>query len=75
MPHRLAWLIVAGGLVALGRNDRHAPVTAAGMLGLIGAVATILMDLGLGLMSAAAVFMSAAVLAGLAGWALRAKAA
>ena len=71
VPHRLAWLLISGALIALGRNDRHAAVTAAGVLGMIGAIATLLVDLGLSLMTAAGVFLLAAVLAGLGGLALR----
>ncbi|MFI4976820.1 MAG: DUF2157 domain-containing protein [Caulobacterales bacterium] len=74
LPHRLAWLLVAGGLVAAGRHDRHAQVTAAGVVGLLGAIAAILKDLGLDLKTAAAVFFAAAVLAALAGFALRRRA-
>jgi len=61
--HRLAWLALAGGLVAAGRNDRHGLVTAAGVLGLLGAVSALLKDLGLDLMAAAGVFLVAALVA------------
>ena len=69
--HRLAWLILAGAAVALGLHDRTGPVTAAGVLATIAAVSAILMDLGLGLMTAAGVFAGCALLALLAGALLR----
>jgi hypothetical protein len=75
LVHRVAWLLIGGGLVALGRSDRHTAITVAGVLSLIGAVSAIMYDLGLGLMTASAVFLGAAVLAGLAGVALRRRAA
>ncbi|MDP3488626.1 MAG: DUF2157 domain-containing protein [Phenylobacterium sp.] len=69
--HRLAWLIASGGIVALGLHDRAGGVTAAGVLSAIAAVSAILMDLGLGLMTAAGVFAGCAVLALAAGGLLR----
>lgn len=69
--HRVAWLAVGAGAVALGRSDRHAVITAAGVLSLLGAICTILFDLGLSLMAAAGVFGVAAVVALGAGLALR----
>ena len=38
LVHRSLWLLIAGGVIALGRHDRHALVTAAGVAALIGAV-------------------------------------
>jgi uncharacterized membrane protein len=75
IAHRLAWLLLGGGLVTLGRLDRHALMTAAGVLSLIGAISAVMYDLGLGLMAAAAVFLAAALIAGLGGLALRRRAA
>ncbi len=72
--HRLVWLIGAGGLVALGRFDKHALVSAIGVLGLIGAVAALLTDLGLDLMAAAGLFFVAALIALIVGLALRGRA-
>ena len=69
--HRGLWLLASGGVVALGLHDRRSLVTAIGVLSLIGAGCAILFDLGLGLMSAAAVFAVVALLALAAGWALR----
>jgi hypothetical protein len=66
IPHRLAWLAAAGGAIALGRHDRHALVTAGGVIFLIAAVAALLADLGVNLMTAAALFFVCA-LAALAG--------
>ena len=57
--------------MALGRIDRHPFVTAVGVLGLIGAVSALLMDLGLDLMTAAGVFLLCAVAALVAGLLLR----
>jgi hypothetical protein len=69
--HRLGWLLLAGALVALGRRDRHGAVTAAGVLGLVIGVSVVMYDLGLGLMTASAVFFAAAIAAVVAGLALR----
>lgn len=69
--HRLVWLIAAGGLIAVGRYDKHAMVTTVGVLGLIGAIAALLSDLGLDLMAAAALFFVAALAALIIGLALR----
>jgi uncharacterized membrane protein len=74
IPHRLAWLAAAGGVIALGRQDRHALVTAGGVVFLIGAVAAILVDLGVDLMTAAALFLVCAVIALAGGFILRRRA-
>ena len=58
-------------MIALGLHDRIGAVTAAGVLAALGAVSAILMDLGLGLMTAAGVFAGCAVLALVAGALLR----
>ena len=71
MAHRVAWLLLSGGVLALGRHDRHALVTGAGVVSLMGAVAAVLFDLGLDLVYAAMVFGAAAVLVLGAGWMLR----
>ena len=71
IPHRLAWLAVAGGAIALGRHDRHALVTAAGVLFLIGAVGALLVDLGVDLLTAAALFFACAIAALIGGLLLR----
>ncbi len=63
VAHRVVWLVIAGGVIALGRYDRHALVTAAGVASLIGAVTWILVDLGLDLMTAAIVFFFCALAA------------
>lgn len=72
--HRLIWLALSGAVIALGRFDRHGLVTAAGVLSLIGAMAGLLMDLGLDLMSAAGVFFICALAALFVGFALRRRA-
>lgn len=73
MMHRLVWLILSGGLLALGRFDRHTLVTAIGVLSLIGAIFALLLDLQLDLLTAAGVFVVCAVVALIAGVALRRK--
>jgi uncharacterized membrane protein len=71
IPHRLVWLAAAGGAIALGRHDRHAMITAAGVIALIGAAMTLLADLGLDLLSAALIFFVCALIAMVAGLVLR----
>lgn len=73
IAHRLVWLAASGGLIALGRFDRHALVTAIGVLSLIGAVCALLTDLGLDLLASAGVFLVCAVAALVAGFMLRRK--
>ena len=75
LAHRGLWLLIAGGVIALGRHDRHAPVTAAGVAAMIGAVAAVMFDLGLDLIYAAAVFGVAALAALVASWMLRRRSA
>ena len=74
IAHRLVWLATSGALVALGRLDRHAIVTAIGVLGLIGAILALLSDLGLDLLASAGVFLVCAIAALVAGLALRGRA-
>ncbi|HVK80614.1 MAG TPA: DUF2157 domain-containing protein [Verrucomicrobiae bacterium] len=71
--HRIIWLILSGGLIALGRFDRHALVTSVGVLSLICAIVALLADLGLDLLASAGVFMLCAIIAGIAGFILRRK--
>lgn len=71
--HRLVWLLLSGGVLALGRFDRHMLVTTVGVLSLIGAICALLMDLGLDLLAAAGVFLLCAIVALVAGLALRKK--
>ncbi len=71
LAHRAAWLVASGGVLALGRFDRHTMVTAIGVLSLIGAICAVLADLGLDLMAAAGVFLVCAVAALIAGLMLR----
>ncbi|MEO8114511.1 MAG: DUF2157 domain-containing protein, partial [Phenylobacterium sp.] len=61
--HSVAWLALAAATVALGRHDAHGPVTAAGVLSLFAAGAALLFDLGVGLLTAAAVFAGCALAA------------
>jgi uncharacterized membrane protein len=71
IAHRVVWLAASGGLIALGRLDRHAMVTAIGVLSLIGAIIALLSDLGLNLLASAGVFLVCAIAALVAGLALR----
>jgi uncharacterized membrane protein len=71
--HRLVWLVLSGGVLALGRHDRHALVTAVGVLSVIGAICALITNLGLDLRAAAGVFLVCAVIALIAGLALRRK--
>jgi len=63
LPHRAVWLMVSGGVLTLGLNDRQPLVTAAGVISLMAAMAAILFDLGVGLMTAAGVFGACALVA------------
>lgn len=69
--HRIAWLTAAGGLIALGRHDSHGLVTTVGVLGMLGAIACLLADLGLDLMTAAGIFLLCALIALVGGLLLR----
>jgi hypothetical protein len=71
IPHRLAWLAAAAGAIALGRHDRHALITTGGVLFLAGAAMAILIDLGVNLVTAAALFFFCALAAIGGGLALR----
>ncbi|MBL8771952.1 MAG: DUF2157 domain-containing protein [Phenylobacterium sp.] len=71
----LLMLLVSGAVVALGRVDRHGGVTAVGVLGLIGAGATLLTSLGVSLLTSAAVFGLAALVALAAAFVLKRRAA
>ena len=67
IAHRAAWLLISGGVIALGMHDRQGMVTAAGVVSMIAAVCAILFDLGLGLMTAAGLFAVCALIALIAG--------
>lgn len=71
--HRLVWLVLSSGVLALGRHDRHSLVTAVGVLSVIGAICALLTNLGLDLRAAAGVFLICAIVALIAGLALRRK--
>lgn len=71
IAHRLVWLSASGGVLVLGRFDRHGLVTTIGVLSIIAAICALLSDLGLDLRAAAAVFLICAVVALVAGLALR----
>ncbi|MGE0741867.1 MAG: DUF2157 domain-containing protein [Hyphomonadaceae bacterium] len=69
--HRIVWLAASGAVLALGRHDRHALVTTAGVLSMIAAVCALLADLGLDLLAAAGVFLFCAIAALIGGFLLR----
>lgn len=71
IAHRIFWLAASGGIVALGRFDRHGVVSAIGVLSIIVAIFALLSDLGLDLLAAAGVFLVCAVVALVAGLLLR----
>jgi uncharacterized membrane protein len=71
IAHRIVWLAASGGVLALGRFDRHSLVTSIGVLSIIVAIWALLNDLGLDLLAAAGVFLVCAVAALIAGLALR----
>jgi uncharacterized membrane protein len=73
IAHRIVWLVASGGVIALGRYDRQGLVTAIGVLSIIVAICALLTDLGLDLLAAAGVFLVCAVIALIAGLALRNK--
>jgi uncharacterized membrane protein len=73
ITHRIAWLIASGAVLALGRYDRHSLVTSIGVLSIIAAIWALLSELGLDLLAAAGVFLVCAVIALIAGLALRNK--
>lgn len=73
VPTSMVMLAVSGAVVALGRVDRHGGVTAVGVLGLLGSGAWLLTSLGVGLMTSAAVFAGAALLALAGSLALRGR--
>lgn len=75
VAHRVVWLLISGGVIALGRHDRHALVTAAGVLSLIGAMSAVMFDLGLDLIFASVIFGVTALVALAAGWLLRGRTA
>ncbi|MGQ0532914.1 MAG: DUF2157 domain-containing protein [Caulobacteraceae bacterium] len=71
IAHRIVWLAASGGVLALGRFDRHGLLTAIGVLSIIAAICALLTDLGLNLLAAAGVFLVCALAALAAGLALR----
>lgn len=71
IAHRIVWLAGSGGVLALGRFDRHALVTTVGVLSIIIAICALLSDLGLDLLAAAGVFLICSVAALIAGLMLR----
>lgn len=75
LPHRIGWLVLGAALTALGRRDRMGSVTAAGVLSLMIGISVVMYDLGLGLLTASAVFFFAAIAAVVGGLMLRRRAA
>jgi hypothetical protein len=56
VAHSIGWLVLSAAVVVLGRHERGAAVTAAGVVGLFAAGARLLFNLGVGLLTSAAVF-------------------
>jgi uncharacterized membrane protein len=75
IAHRIVWLAASGGILALGRFDRHALITSIGVLSMIVAICALLTDLGLDLLAAAGVFLVCAIAALVAGLMLRKRSA
>ena len=75
IAHRIGWLLIGGALVALGRRDRTGSITGLGVLSLMIGISVVMYDMGLGLMTASAVFLGAAIVAAVAGLMLRRRAA
>jgi uncharacterized membrane protein len=71
VAHRMLWLLASVCVIALGRFDRHALVTASGVLSLIVAIFALLGDLRLDLLTSALVFLFCAIAAAIAGWLMR----
>lgn len=71
LAHRGGWLVLSGGVIALGLHDRQGAITGAGILSLAAACCVILFDLGLGLLTAAGVFGACALVVLAAGWLMR----
>lgn len=74
IAHRAAWLVLAGGAVALGMHDRQPMITAAGVVAMIAGICAILFDLGLDLMTAAGLFGACALIALAGGFMMRGRA-
>jgi uncharacterized membrane protein len=74
IAHRVVWLAASGGLIALGRHDRHMIVTSIGVLSFIGAIIALLTDLGVNLLASAGIFLGCALVAIIAGLVLRGRA-
>ncbi|WP_395644401.1 DUF2157 domain-containing protein [Terricaulis sp.] len=71
IAHRLVWLGISGALIAVGRFDRHILVSSVGVVSMIIAIGALLADLEVDLLASAAVFLVCAVIALVAGLALR----
>lgn len=71
IAHRILWLLASAFVLALGRFDRHALLTASGVLSLMIAVFALLGDLRLDLLASALVFLLCATVAAIAGWLMR----
>lgn len=54
--HSVIWLSLSAAVVVLGRHDRSAAITGAGVVGLFAAGAMLLFNLGVGLLTSAMVF-------------------
>jgi uncharacterized membrane protein len=72
--HRFVWLALSGALLALGRVDRQLALSVVAILSTIAAALALMTDLGLNLLTAAGIFALCAIVAMVAGLALRGKA-
>ena len=61
--HSGAWMVLSVAALALGRSDHHTAVTAVGVISLLAAGAFLLFNLGVGLLTSAAVFGGCAFVA------------
>ncbi|QKT05795.1 DUF2157 domain-containing protein [Gordonia sp. X0973] len=71
LAHRVVWIAISAGLIALGRYVRHGVFTGLGVLSLIGAVCALLNDLGLDLLVISLVFLGCSFVALVVGLTLR----
>jgi uncharacterized membrane protein len=73
IAHRFLWIVASAALVALSRYDRHAILTAIGVVSLVAAIFSVLGDLQLDLLASALVFLVCAGLAGVGGLVMRGR--
>jgi uncharacterized membrane protein len=71
--HRVAWLLLSGAVLTLGRIDRHGGVMAAGVVSLIVAIMALMGDLGVDLLTASLIFAIAAIIILAVVWLMRGR--